>query len=131
MNDLNIEKKVDFSFATLILTKDGIAVLDFKDNQEISLDNAIELNETLATLIKGIRVPILMIMGEFTNYSDEAKSYSASYEGTKYSLAEAILVKNIGLRIVAQMYLVINKPSVPTKFFTKTEDAIVWLKSYF
>jgi hypothetical protein len=72
----------------------------------------------------------LMILGEFTNYSDEAKSYSASYEGTKYSLAEAIIVKNIGLRIVAQMYLVMNKPIVPSRFFTKTEEAIVWLKSY-
>jgi len=44
-------------------------------------------------------------------------------------MADAFVIKSLSQKIVANLMIKINKPSVPTRFFDKIEDAEKWLLS--
>ncbi|MGE0560760.1 MAG: hypothetical protein AB7O47_03005 [Flavobacteriales bacterium] len=64
------------------------------------------------------------------NVTKEAREFSASVDGLKYSSAEAYVFNSLPHRIIGNFYLKFNKPSVPTKFFNTKEEAEVWLKTF-
>ena len=70
-----------------------------------------------------------MIAGNTTNYTSEARYFSASEAGSIYTIADAMIVKNLAQNIMVSFYLKINKPIRPTKPFSYENDAINWLLS--
>lgn len=61
--------------------------------------------------------------------SDEARKFSASDEAAKYRLALAFLFDGLSGRIVANSYVNIYHPKMPTQKFTDEKEAIEWLES--
>jgi hypothetical protein len=70
---------------------------------------------------------------DFTNIkgaNKEVRDYMNSPEGgLKGILGGAFLSNNVVSNVFINLYLKINRPVVPAKFFTKKEDAINWLKN--
>lgn len=68
---------------------------------------------------------------DFTNVhlvSKEAREYMNDPEGgLKGILGGAFLSNNLVTTLFINLYLKINKPTVPAKFFTKKEEAVNWL----
>ena len=62
-------------------------------------------------------------------FDKSANEYSASEEGMQYSIAEAIVVKNLAQKIMVSFYLKINKPIRPSKAFNDEDEALEWLLS--
>jgi len=52
---------------------------------------------------------------DFININAEAKAFTASKKGEKYSLSNAVLINNFAKALVFNFYLKINIPNVPTK----------------
>ncbi len=74
--------------------------------------------------------PVYLTGGTFTNQEAEARKFSASEEVMKYCSAIAFLSRTIGEKLMANFFIKIMNPGKPTKFFTKEEEAIAWLKNY-
>ena len=66
---------------------------------------------------------------ENTSVSSEARRAAASDEYSKYTAALALCSNNAYMAIIGNLFLKINKPKVPTRFFEKREEAIAWLES--
>lgn len=67
---------------------------------------------------------------EFKSFADvdpEVREWSSSNIEGKYSVSDAIVINNIGQKILADFYLKFNKPKQPTKIFTSTHKAIEWI----
>jgi hypothetical protein len=57
----------------------------------------------------------------------EALRYFSDSPYSKYQLQIAVLIKGLGQKLLGNFYLSTFKPKVPTKIFTKEEQAAAWL----
>lgn len=114
--------------STVFLREDGIIEVRFIDDVLLTLEDCEELLLYYGKLTAGKKVPVLHLIGKYMNVTKEAREFSASEEGLKYSSAEAFVFDSLPHRIIANFYLNVNKPPVPTKFFKTKKEAEVWLK---
>jgi hypothetical protein len=128
---VKILKNIKFDYADVQLLDVGIVRIDMLSNHIIGLEEAVQLNIAQGELLNwqlgsGL---VLMVAGSTTQFTNDARDFSASKEGLRFSAAEAMLVKNLAQRIIVSFYLKINKPAKPSKAFNTEEDAINWLLS--
>lgn len=62
--------------------------------------------------------------------SREARAYYAGTEPKKYITAVAILTKSSVGKAVANFFLSLTKPSLPTRMFTDFDEARKWLLQF-
>lgn len=74
--------------------------------------------------------PILVTVRNAKHITKEARDYLASADGCNKVKAGAILVDSVVMSVIANFFLHINKPLVPTKLFTNKESAIEWLNTF-
>ena len=121
--DLNIvrSKKAVMSF-----DNKGVLKVVLSDYDEITLEDVIEQRKIAHDLTLGKPHVVLAIIGRRTSATKEAREYSSSNipEGR---IAEAILIKSLPVRLMANFYININKPKVATKLFDNETEAIIWL----
>lgn len=87
------------------------------------------INDVLGDLNEGREMLTLISAEEVTQFDDSARVFSASAEGTMYTKAEAIVVKSLSQRLIANFYVKVNKPLKPSKVFNSEKEAIKWLES--
>ena len=118
-----------FSHSELFLREDGIVQINFKDETNISIEESIEINTAIGKLTSEKEALVLMIAGEQTDFDEKARAFSASVLGLKYTIADALVVKNLAQKLMGNFYLNFNRPKKPSRIFTSSEDATKWLLS--
>ena len=114
--------------ATLTLIEEGVILFEINSKVDFGLEQMLEVREANAELSKGKPYAVLMISGEFVNFTPEAKAASASPEHTQNRVALAILQTSMAMGLLTSMYLKINKPVGKTKAFSDREGAMNWLR---
>ena len=129
---MKILKNIKFDYADIQLLDLGIIKVDMLDGFTIDLEESVQINIAEGELLNGVPSSglVLMVADSTTQFTNDARSFSASKEGLRFSLAEALVVKTLAQRLVVNFYLKINKPSVPSKAFDSEESAIEWLLSF-
>lgn len=113
------------------LRDDGIVEMKWDPSLEIiEIEHLKKLQEALCELGDGKKVPFVTMPHDFLTLSKEGSKYATSDEGVRYSLAIAVIIDNLAKKILLNFFLNFNKAKVPTKGFTKKEDAILWLKKF-
>ncbi len=109
--------------------EDGIMHLQYKDG-------ILNLADSKA-IFKNIREncpwevsPIFASGNTFSSLDKDARIFWGSPEVTKHCSAIALLTNTLGSKMMANFFLRIAKPSVPTRFFSSEEECITWLKKY-
>ncbi|MCD6013345.1 MAG: hypothetical protein K0Q79_3207 [Flavipsychrobacter sp.] len=93
-------------------------------------EHALENHKINTMLADGIRRPFLIDMTEVTSMSQEARAFYAGPEPQKILTAVAILTtSNVG-KIVANMFMALSKPVLPTRLFTDYDEAKKWLTQF-
>jgi len=123
-------KKYQFNILSVSLREDGIVLVDIKANQEIDVKDVKDVVGALEQIGNGKKYPLLIITGEYTLPTAEARAYIATAESDPYASAEAYVVKSLSQKLVGNVYLSFNKPARPTHIFTSEEKAIEWLKQF-
>jgi hypothetical protein len=67
--------------------------------------------------------------GEFVSITKEARENAVVIEDSTPTKASAIVVKNLGQKIIADFYYKVNRPKQPYKVFWQFDKAIEWLHS--
>jgi hypothetical protein len=101
------------------IVKEGFT-MEIKDIQELKA-----LNKTLSG---GLPYAVLVSFEHLADVSKEGKELIASKEFAENTVAKALLVDNIGHRLIGNFYMTINKPHIKTKVFTNRELALDWLR---
>lgn len=113
-----------------IWIEDDILYSNYQKNIIIDLDIAKKIIEDRVKFTKGKNYPILIDFTNMHSVTKEAREYMNSPEGgLKGLLGGAFLSNSLVTTLFVNLYLKINQPTIPAKFFTKKEDAINWLKS--
>jgi hypothetical protein len=110
--------------------EDGVLFCSCKKQIKIDLDAAKRIIEDRVAFTEGKSYPIVMDFTNLHSVSKEAREYfNAPDGGLKGLLAGAFLSNSLVTTLIVNLYLKINQPILPAKFFTKKEEAITWLKS--
>lgn len=99
--------------------------------EEINVDHLKKMQDVVAELGEGKKMPIYFSTHDFLGISSEARKYASSREGTQYTLATAVLVNNLAMQMLMNFFMRVNKPIIPTKGFTTKQDCISWLEKVY
>ncbi|MES2590195.1 MAG: hypothetical protein V4622_14555 [Bacteroidota bacterium] len=121
---------VDGYLKAILYDNDVIEIFWDSSIDMIDVNHLKQMQQTVFELGLGKKMPLLFSPHEFLQLKPEGQKFAASEEGVKYSLAIAVLVDNLAKRILMNFFLKTSKPIVPTRGFSKREDAIFWLEKF-
>lgn len=113
----------------LFLRSDGIVQMDTHDDAFFTIKEANEFLEALAKITKSVPHLIIKNPGKHASVDTESRKFMATEEALQYSIAEAVIIKNVAQRMIGNFYVKFDKPQKPIHLFGTVEDAVVWLKS--
>jgi len=127
---LSEQKKISTEKFEITLIEKGIienilmslALIDQKDVQELKKYNL--------QIAGGKPYALLVIPGNLTTITKEARELLAQKDFTHITFAKALLIQSTGHKLVGNFYLKINKPYTNTKIFSDRSKALTWLRSF-
>jgi len=125
----NVLEFIDHEKVIVSKRSDNIIHVSFKPYTEITVEFQVELVEIYNQLTSGKKSLFIFEGGEFVSITKEARENAIVIEGSTPTRASAIVVKNLGQKIMADFYYRINKPKQPFKVFSSFEKGIQWLHS--
>ncbi|MGZ3865725.1 MAG: DUF7793 family protein [Bacteroidia bacterium] len=111
------------------LRDDGIIQFFYGDHIEYTMKETEELERAVEKMTGGVTHKSLRIAGKFSNLDVDVMKYLSRGRGTLFTLADSFVLQSLAHKIIANFYLRINKPVLPTRFFNKLEEAEAWLQS--
>lgn len=112
------------------LGENGIIMAIASNHQLHTLEHAIENTKMIAAIAGNVRRPFLIDMTKVKSMSKEAREYYAGPEPQKSITAVAIVTKSSVGKAVANFFLLLTKPAIPTRLFTQIDEAVEWLLPY-
>lgn len=106
-------------------------LIEFKVKKNIILQekDVWESRDLSVNYLPGKKFYVLFESDEDADVSGDARRAGASEEYTKHVAALALFSNKMHEIIIGSLFLKINRPKVPTKFFDNRAEAILWLKS--
>jgi hypothetical protein len=124
-----MNSKIELDKAIIYPLGNSIVKLEFKPDVLIELVDANEINTTIYNLVDGKPFYSLIdVSYRYGSITNEARDFFAKDPRTlKIRQAEAFIITNLPMRILAKGYVVFNKTNNPVKFFKNESDALDWL----
>lgn len=122
-------RKIELEHVIICMRDDGIVHVTFLPSTEITVDFQNELVENYKLITGNKKTRFIFEGGEFVSIGKEARENAIKIEEQSPCIASAVIVKNLGQKILADFYYMVNKPKLPFKVFWTFEKAIDWLKS--
>lgn len=110
------------------LHEDGVIVQRLRDNARQTLADAKENVEAYLTLCVSTKHPCLIDGRAALTAEPGVREYYARPEVAERTLAAALLVGSSAMRVIANLFLTVNKPIMPTRMFTVEHEALAWLR---
>jgi len=107
---------------------DGVAKIRWAPGVVITEDLARTSLADLGVLTAGKKVPVLADIRKLKSMTREARKHYS----TAISLVSAIalLASSPATQVIANFFLGLNRPNVPTQMFTDEEKAVAWLRRH-
>jgi len=126
---MKLTQEIVFGYAKVQLFDAKLVRIEVFGDTVIDGKKTKELNDAIGVLSKGKEVLVLMMAEELTQVNDEAMAFSASEEGQRYTAGDAMVVKSMRQRLMANLYLTLSKPKKPSRIFNSEKEALKWLLS--
>lgn len=123
------QKKVELRSAILELVEADILQVTTTADYETSIDDIEEIHNTSLEMTLDNPHFILVITKQGASSSNETREYAAKKGKERKILGEAIVIKNVALRMAATVYMKVNRPKQKIKLFNTREKAIAWIYS--
>ena len=116
--------------ARLNLWSDEIVELVWSEHlEELNKAHFERIIEGLGQLGEGKKMLLLVRTRDFLSLSPEGGKFAGSPEAQKYTLKNAVEIRNMAQRIVYNFFMYMWRPAAPTRAFDNVEAARKWLKS--
>lgn len=126
---MKLVREINLEYVTVGLYDPELVKIEIKGNTIIGALEAKGMTDQIGVLSGGKEVRVMIVADELAQFDKGAREYSASDAGFKYTIADALVVKNLAQRLIANFYLKINKPKKPSRIFNSEEEAVKWLFS--
>jgi hypothetical protein len=120
--------KIDLESAKISLDKNRILLIKFKNDADVGIEKAKEIMSFSSVMVGEKQFYVLVDAKDvFVSVDHKSRKYMAEHEINKYNIAQAMVVNNMPVRIIANFYLNFYKHAYPMKVFTDTIEARKWL----
>jgi hypothetical protein len=113
----------------LKLHSSGFAELLIKDNSVYDTKDIMQGKDFSINNLPGKKIYYLLELEGEAYTTKEARELAANPEHSAHHGAIAICSDKLAYQLLGSLYIKINKPKAPTRFFSKREEAIKWLES--
>ncbi len=107
--------------------ENGFVELQIKHNAMFDAKDIIESKNFIISELRDKKAFILLELEGEAFTSKEARELAASSEHSQHHGAIAINSDKLAYKLLGTLYIKINKPKAPSRFFTKREEAVKWL----
>ncbi len=101
----------------------------FKPNKTLDLITAKQIISDAVAFANGKVYPVLTDIRDMAPHNHEVRDYFAN-EASDSSVANAILISSALSSVLANIFLTLNKPTIPTRIFTDPKKAAKWLEMF-
>ncbi len=108
---------------------DCVFRVTFLRNSKVTIEALKENHEVFVQLAGNEAYPFIFEAEENVNLTAEAQQHATTMSAGNM-LVIAVVVNNFLYRLLAEFYYGKNKPPVPYKVFSNSEDAENWIKLY-
>lgn len=106
----------------------GILENNILAGKHIDVEDIQNIREANLKLSGGKQYVVLVSTGGLSTISKEAMQLISAKDYSDKAIAKALLIENLGHRLVGNFYLKVIKPAMKTKIFTDREKALEWLR---
>ena len=107
------------------LRDDGIVQLVIDPGAKYTLADIGEGNEGIVKLSKGQQRPVLVDARNIKSVDFAARKEAATFAEIT---SAALLINSALSRMIGNVFITVNKPSIPVRLFTSEAEAVEWLK---
>ena len=122
-------ESLKFEGVTINFRTDGILHLHY-DDVYLKIDDTKRIFEFVRTNCPWVKSPVYLTGGSFTSQDSASRKFNGSEDVTKHCTAIAMLSTSLAQKILANFFMRIIKPPVPTKSFSDEAAAIEWLLTF-
>ncbi|MBK6523044.1 MAG: hypothetical protein KBG47_01600 [Bacteroidia bacterium] len=115
--------------ATVYLLKGNIVKIVPHENIEMDVKDLEEIQKIKFDLVGERKYAVMFVTPDMGVMTKEGRAFASGPLVNRNAVAKAIVIKNIGMRIMASFFIKFNKPLVEHRLFEKEEDAIQWLRN--
>ena len=125
--NLDYLDKIELAHSKIILRNDQIVEIHLENNFYFTLKESLEINENLIKITKSVPNKIIVIAGDLSLSDSDSRNFASTKKATEPILAMALVTKSLPQKLIANFIVSFQKPLVPTRAFSKIEDAEKWL----
>lgn len=118
---------VKLEACTVAFLDGDIVHTHFKDDHLVSPEEVQEMFEAIEQERNGRKALLMVSVGEGTTMSNEARAHASSEASCKYIAADAIVVRDFGHQLAANVFVRHHKPHRPIQMFPDQASALTWL----
>ena len=101
--------------------------MDWTTPSRVSHEHAVAIMEQVDRLSGRVPVALLVNVGATQGMDRESRSYFQKATSLK---ATALLVRSPVSRVIANLFIGLNKPAYPIQLFTSEAEAVEWLRGF-
>jgi hypothetical protein len=124
MEDMSV---VELDACVLTFLDGDIVHTHFKDGRVVKPHEVQAIFDAIEDHKGTRKVLFLVSMGEGTTMSNEARALASAPASNRYVAADAIIVRDFGHQLAANVFVRHHKPGRPIQMFPDKESALAWL----
>jgi hypothetical protein len=121
------QRTLDLESCTISFLDGDVVHTHFKDGRVVTVGEVQTMFEAIEAETHGRKVLLMVSVGENTTMSNEARAHASAPESNKYIAADAIVVRDFGHQLAANVFVRHHKPERPIQMFPDKESALEWL----
>jgi hypothetical protein len=120
-------RSVELEVCTIEFLDQDVVHTHFKDHRSVQPDQVQAMFDVIAEDRHGRKVLLMVSVGEGTSMSNEARAYASADDSNRYIAADAIIVRDFGHQLAANVFVRHHKPGRPIQLFGDQASAMAWL----
>lgn len=125
-----ISEIVQTRISKVYLREDDILQIDIDADKQFDKNDYQDLVDAARKIGMGRKFRNLIVVGEHTIPDAETRDISCSEIGSRFKIADAFVINSTVQAMIANVYMRIHKPFVPTHFLKNIEEAEKWLMQF-
>lgn len=134
-----VKRKIEYfklvdqlDFADILLSKDkAVLIVRYKEGTEVDIKKGRKLIDTVYPYHKNnIPFGLTDATAAHISFTNEARKLYSNNKSLELSKAQAVVVSHLPIRLMANFFILFDKPIRPVRSFNSFDLAFEWLDSF-
>lgn len=123
----NEVRVVELEPCTVTFLGGNIVHTHFKNGQLVQSSDVQAMFDVVAAGMQGQKALLMVSVGEGASMTNDARVLASAASANRYFAADAIVVRDFGHQLAANVFVRHHKPARPIRLFPDKESALAWL----